>query len=185
MMSLALSALFVDVLCTCTSKNTRRFLYLPRRSVRSCRAMIATYRTSSLQSVASTPRVEELVEASRLVKYVRQTEEYGLTFRPGLVWPKSATDVEMCVVAVSDASHTAKCKCLDDFDEILGHFDALLGKGVSKSVCFYCNSQSQWRRGNITRLSFLVQTFLVNIWNDPPRRWFCIFLSFFFFFLLF
>ena len=84
---------------------------------RSCRPGIA-YRTSSLKAVEKKPHVEDLIEANRLVKYVRQTDLYGLTFRPGLSWPKSATDIEICIVAVSDASHAAECEYLDDFDEV-------------------------------------------------------------------
>ena len=84
---------------------------------RSCRPGIA-YRISSLKSVERKPHVEDLIEANRLVKYVRQADQHGLTFRPGLSWPTSATDIEICIVAVSDASHAAECEYLGDFDEV-------------------------------------------------------------------
>ena len=75
---------------------------------RSCRPGSAVI-TSELQSAVRAPLVSDLVKANKLVDKLQATSNKGLTFRPGLRWE------EVCVVAVSNASHGGNDEWLDEW----------------------------------------------------------------------
>ena len=80
---------------------------------RCCRPGIA-YGVSKLQSCISSAVVEDLILANKIVRHVQEDPTTGLLFRPGLTWKEHRdAEVEICVVAVSDASHGSEHEFLD------------------------------------------------------------------------
>ncbi len=74
---------------------------------RCCRPTIG-YTVSTLQSASKKPIVE---------RYVKETKDVGLTYKTGVHWPSRAGEkLEMCIAAVSDASHGNEFEYLDDWE---------------------------------------------------------------------
>ena len=83
---------------------------------RSCRPGIS-YSVSKLQSATRKPNVADLVLANKVVKYVLEDPTVGITYKPGLEWPKGRGDpLRICVAAMSDASHGNEEGYLSDWD---------------------------------------------------------------------
>ena len=83
---------------------------------RSCRPGIS-YRVSKLQTAVRKPVVSDIILANQVVRFVQQDPTVGLTYRPGLRWPKSGERVQICIAAVSDASHGNDEEYIDEWEE--------------------------------------------------------------------
>lgn len=84
---------------------------------RSCRPGIS-YRVSSLQAACRKPLIRDIVLANQVVNVCLANPKAGLTYRPGLCWPsKPEHEVQLCIAAVSDASHGSEEVYLDDWEE--------------------------------------------------------------------
>ena len=76
-----------------------------------------------LQTAVNKPLVEDIVQANRTVQCVQETAGRGMVFRPGLLWPSRRTIAEygsfpqICIAAVSDASHGGEDEWLDHRQE--------------------------------------------------------------------
>ena len=96
----------------------------------SCRPGLA-YQVSNLQTVVNKPLISDIVAANRAVRFVQETAGRGMVFRPGLFWSSRETMKHpgnrdssghgnlpnICIAAVSDASHGGEDEWLDDWEE--------------------------------------------------------------------
>ncbi len=81
--------------------------------MRSCRPGIA-YRTSKSQTAVKKPVVQDIIDINKVVKFVTETKNDGLVFRPGVEWPSQPGEPpRFCIGAVSDASHGGEDEYLD------------------------------------------------------------------------
>ena len=64
------------------------------------------------------------------MKFVKETPDEGLTFRPGLQWPSPDQPIlQLCMLAVSDASHGNEDEWVDDW-QVREPFRSLGGKAI-------------------------------------------------------
>ena len=104
---------------------------------RSCRPGLA-YDTSALQTAVSKPFVSDVLYANKVAQYAQSTADTGITFRPGLSWPKPGDartcsrhvgeddaskvsehvlEPDICIIACTDASHGGEDEWLNDWQE--------------------------------------------------------------------
>ena len=75
---------------------------------RSCRPGLV-YDTSTLQTAVSKPFVRDIILANKVVQYAQSTHDSGITFHPGLLWPKPG-DARTCSqrTGTGDASKSSE-----------------------------------------------------------------------------
>ena len=74
------------------------------------------YSVSKLQSAVRKAVVSDLLLANKVVKYVQDDPDAGITFRAGLQWPEVVGEKPtFSIAAVSDASHGGEFEYLDDW----------------------------------------------------------------------
>ncbi len=75
------------------------------------------YTVSTLQSASKKPIVEDTLKCNKCARYVKETKDVGLTYKTGVHWPSRVGEkMELCIAAVSDASHGNEFEHPDDWE---------------------------------------------------------------------